>query len=366
MKKLQDLKKALNEACLERSDVIDGALTALAAREHMLIIGTPGSGKSMLSRLIAKATHGEYFETLFHPLMKPEEIFGPFSAKGMLEDKFVRKVDGYLPTADIAFGDEVFKASVSLRQTVLGILNERHYNNGGKTLACPLRTFFAASNELPTSPNDAAFFDRLALRFEVSQIQDDDNAILLFTGLPEVKIPDLSKADLAQIDQEVPQIKITKDVADLLVEIRREVANANIFVSDRKWRQAARLLQAAAYLNGKTEVEQDHFDILNAVIWNTPDERPRARKIIGKHGNPLGEKIFALQDAFAEIVRNMKLPKGDENHIEMAEGVTKMRGTMEKFSEMKKEHPKNEKVARAFEICKSDYNKYLTKHLGVK
>jgi MoxR-like ATPase len=380
---LQSLEQALNQACLERAEVIRGALIALVAREHILLVGTPGSAKSMLSRLIAKALHAEYFEALFHPLMKPEEVFGPFSAKGMLDDKFIRIVQGYLPTAEIAFGDEIFKASVSLRQTILNILNERQYNNGGKVIPCPLRTFFAASNELPTSANDAAFYDRLALRFEVNQIQEDDNALLLFTGLPQVKMPSISKAAIAEMDLLVhgevwnategcfvqtqePGITVHRDTADTLVEIRREIANEQIFVSDRKWRQTAKLLKAAAYLDGKSEVTPDHFNILNAIIWNTPDQRPKVRKIVGKHGNPLGEKILALQDAFAEVVKDMKRPKEDEKHIELHDALSKMRITVDKFQAMKKEYGQNEGVSRAFEICRSQYNKHLAAAMGKK
>ena len=44
----------------------------------------------------------------------PEELFGPLSMAGLESDLYVRQTAGYLPTAEVAFIDEIFKVGRGL------------------------------------------------------------------------------------------------------------------------------------------------------------------------------------------------------------------------------------------------------------
>ena len=46
-------------------------------------------------------------------------------AAALEDDKYVRNIDGYLPTASVAFLDEIFKANSAILNSLLTILNER-------------------------------------------------------------------------------------------------------------------------------------------------------------------------------------------------------------------------------------------------
>jgi MoxR-like ATPase len=87
-----------------------------------------------------------------------------------------RKTDGYLPTAHVAFLDEIFKSSSSILNSFLTILNERKFHNGRETIDVPLITAFGASNELPDDEDNLeALYDRFLLRCVVSPIQEEEN-----------------------------------------------------------------------------------------------------------------------------------------------------------------------------------------------
>ena len=99
-----------------------------------------------------------------------QELFGPLSMRALEEDKYVRQTRGYLPEANVAFIDEVFKANSAILNTLLTVLNERLFDNGSQRVRVPLVTLVGASNELPESEELDALYDRFLIRRRVAQV----------------------------------------------------------------------------------------------------------------------------------------------------------------------------------------------------
>ena len=60
--KIQALRHELKGLFVERDEFVDGAFAALLARQHVLLIGPPGSGKSMLVHALCERIAGaSYF-----------------------------------------------------------------------------------------------------------------------------------------------------------------------------------------------------------------------------------------------------------------------------------------------------------------
>ena len=104
-------RRELGAALVDRDDEIDLALTALVAQEHLLLVGPPGCGKSLLLDSLLAWAGGRKFSALLTRFSVPEELFGPVSLAGLKVDRFVRIPAGKLPEADFVFLDEVFKGS---------------------------------------------------------------------------------------------------------------------------------------------------------------------------------------------------------------------------------------------------------------
>ena len=58
--------------------------------------------------------------------------------RALEDDRYVRQTEGYLPTANVAFVDEIFKANSAILNTLLTVLNERLFDNGTKRELVPL------------------------------------------------------------------------------------------------------------------------------------------------------------------------------------------------------------------------------------
>lgn len=136
--RIRDAVDTVKEGLVERDTEVRLMLLATLCGEHLLLLGPPGTAKSELSRRLASLSSGYYFERLLTRFSVPEELFGPLSMAGLEQDRYERQVKGYLPTASVAFVDEIFKANSAILNSLLSILNERVFDNGSQRIDVPL------------------------------------------------------------------------------------------------------------------------------------------------------------------------------------------------------------------------------------
>ena len=202
---LAAVREHLTDCFPEREQVIDNILTAVVASEHVLMVGVPGTAKSMLAREFSQCIGGTFYEYLFNKFTTPEEFLGPFSIKGLKDDRYDRVLAGRIAETDVAFLDEIFKSNSASLNTLLPILNERICFQGGGAIPIPLRVAVAASNELPTDPTLQALWDRIMLRSFVEPLHNESNRRRVMLGLqqPGGKRPCI---DLGLIDRQTRKL----------------------------------------------------------------------------------------------------------------------------------------------------------------
>lgn len=71
--KFATARRELSSALIERDEEVDLVLTALLANEHVLLVGPPGCGKSLLLDSLLSWTGGNKFSILFTKYSTPEE-----------------------------------------------------------------------------------------------------------------------------------------------------------------------------------------------------------------------------------------------------------------------------------------------------
>ena len=266
---------------LERDELIDGALVALLAAQHVLVIGPPGTAKSMLADEVCRRLGGaRYFQWLLTRFTTPEELFGAVSLKALEADDYRRLTTHKLPEAHIAFLDEIFKASSSILNTILTLMNERRFHNGREVAEVPLLTLFAASNELPEDDELLALHDRFLLRFVVDYLDEDFRFLKLLQAGPVAARTMLPLAALDQARAEAGALPVPGAVLRAMTDLRRELRAKNVIASDRRWAQAVGVLRAHAWLAGRDAVSEEDVPFLEHVLWRDPAERSVVRTAI--------------------------------------------------------------------------------------
>ncbi|XRO74605.1 AAA family ATPase [Methanocaldococcus sp. 28A] len=303
MHKFEKIKQELNSYFLERREEIDIALTSILANEHTVFLGNPGVAKSQLIRAIASHINANYFEKLITRFTTEDELFGPLSIKELKDnDRFVRKTSGYLPTAEIAFLDEVFKANSSILNALLSIINERIYHNGDRIEKVPLISLFGASNELPEENELLAFYDRFLFRKVVKGIRSCENLIKLIKLDEEYKPKTtITIKELKKMQEKANDVDI-ENIIGYLVDIKKKLSQNHIYISDRRFKKSVKAIKCYAYLNGRKEAEIEDLEILRHIFWEDVDDILVVSRVVFDITNKYAEQVLDK----AEIIKNLK------------------------------------------------------------
>ena len=312
--KFSTMRRDLASALIERDQEIDLVLTALIAREHVLLVGPPGTAKSMLSDAIVRWLDGTRFQILLTKFTTPEEVFGPISLAGLKTDHYRRITTSRLPEAHIGFVDEIFKASSAILNTFLTVMEERAFDNDGTRVACPLQELIGASNEWPGGNGDGgkelgALFDRFLLRKHVHPIATERGLQRLLWAPVEITLSGtITPAEITQAQDQARALPWTDKAREAFLSILREAKNEGIIPGDRRMQKAVSVARAFAWLNDHDEVQTDDLEILAHVLWDDPAEQPqKLAKIVGKIANPEGMKINSLLMEAEQIISSTDL-----------------------------------------------------------
>lgn len=357
LERFKQLLGEMNRGIYEKETEISLSLLAALAGESIILLGPPGVAKSMVARQLKTAfMDAQSFEYLMSRFSTPDEIFGPVSIQKLkTSDTYERVVEGYLPTADVVFLDEIWKAGPAIQNTLLTVINEKIFRNGNREMHLPLKLLVAASNELPAKGEGLeALWDRFVIRIESRPIKLEKNfrAMLLeshadflgptdftdstdfsgFTGgLGHADFADnadfsdlkITSEEYAEWTERIDKIGVKIEVLDAISAIRKSLRavnvdeaaeRRNIYVSDRRWKNIVRLLRTSAFMQDREEVDICDLLPIYHCLWQEPEERDAIRNIVIRAlFSPFADKLVEMKNALAEDIKYHRVRRNPED-----------------------------------------------------
>ncbi len=297
--RIGELLAAMEDGVEERHEAIRLGFLATVAGESIFFLGPPGVAKSLVARRIKYGFQGaRSFEYLMGRFSTPEEIFGPISIQRLKnDDTYERITRNYLPDADIVFLDEIWKAGPPIQNALLTALNERTFRNGSREVHIPMKGLLAAANELPEDDATVqAFWDRFLLRLELKPVQDDEAFRRMLLDVEDAyrdPVPEPTKVreeEFAEWQRALSSVRTPEPILSALSHLRHRLAAVNrereesgsspIYISDRRWKKAMRVLRASAFLNGRDYIDLLDLLLLQHCLWNTRAHRSEIRRLL--------------------------------------------------------------------------------------
>ena len=341
LERFQRLLRDMNRGIYEKETEISLSLLAALAGESVILLGPPGVAKSMVARQLKTAFRdARSFEYLMSRFSTPDEIFGPVSIQKLKSsDTYERAVEGYLPTADVVFLDEIWKAGPAIQNTLLTVINEKIFRNGNREMRLPLKLLVAASNELPAKGEGLeALWDRFVIRIESRPIRQEKNfreMLLEVENLSEVKSEEQSSAaegeansnvitveEYAEWSENINKIGVKEDVLDVISAIRKSLSAVNVdeaaerrhvYVSDRRWKNIMRLLRTSAFMQDRAEVAVCDLLPIYHCLWQEPEERDAIRALVIKAlFAPHADKLVEMKNALAEDIKYHRIRRSPD------------------------------------------------------
>lgn len=357
LERFKQLLGEMNRGIYEKETEISLSLLAALAGESIILLGPPGVAKSMVARQLKTAFRDtQSFEYLMSRFSTPDEIFGPVSIQKLkTSDTYERAMEGYLPTADVVFLDEIWKAGPAIQNTLLTVINEKIFRNGNREMHLPLKLLVAASNELPAKGEGLeALWDRFVIRIESRPIKLEKNfrAMLLdshadflgptdftdstdfsgFTGgLGHADFADnadfsdlkITSEEYAEWAEKICKIGVKEEVLDAISTIRKSLRavnvdeaaeRRNIYVSDRRWKNIVRLLRTSAFMQDREEVDICDLLPIYHCLWQEPEERDAIRNIVIRAlFSPFADKLVEMKNALAEDIKYHRVRRNPED-----------------------------------------------------
>lgn len=301
--------RRVKDGYVERDVAVDVVALATLCREHVLLIGPPGTAKTGLLERFSKMLRAKYFAYLLTKFTEPAELFGAVDVpKFQAGNAYQINTKKMLPEADIAFLDEIFNGSSAILNTLLTLINERRFYNGAKRMRCDLITLLGAANDIPDDQVLQAFCDRFLFRCRLGYVSYEaiDEVLDIGWRAEQAEFPQSGAAaadadaagfaldDVRALQQAVTTVDLST-VRDPLVKILQTFREERVTFSDRRAVKAQKAIAASAVLDGRATAELKDLAVL-AHLWNRPYDEAPIRRVLEAYDVPVSYRETRRRD----------------------------------------------------------------------
>ncbi len=291
---IESLHTGIAEVIRGKHQVITDFLTAVVAGGSILLEDLPGVGKTTLCKTFAQLVDLRFDRLQCTPDLLPADVFG-FSVYNSQDGSFTFRPGPIF--CNLLLVDEINRASPRTQSALLEAMAERQVTIEGssRTLASP---FLVVATQNPigfqgTYPLPEAQLDRFLFNMTIDYPDHASEMELLYgqsNGESRTKRAIIDAASLMQLQQEVQQVEVHRDIADYIIRIvgaTRRHDRLQIGCSPRGSQMLFRASQAAAFIVGRKHVLPDDVQHVapltlahRVVMKKTAQERHSAKRSI--------------------------------------------------------------------------------------
>ena len=366
--------EALEAPFVGREEEAKVITLALMTKEHVILIGEPGTAKSALVRRAAELLNAKFFMYLLTKYTEPAELFGALDINALKQGVYKRITKDRLPESEIAFLDEIFNANSAILNALLSLLNERVIYDGYNVIKTPLRTLIAASNKVPDEPELEALYDRLLMRHFTKPIGEEHWSELLeaswaleFTERWVVKEPIMSVSDLDLIYSYLAKVD-TSGVKSKLLKLFMMLEEKGIHLTDRRKGKVLKLVAAHALLSGRLKASEEDLIVLKYIAPRELDDFEKVSALLSEELKTPIKYMKELNEILANVKESARFVEtAQENDPRLIELIRSFKVARDRVISLGKESG-DEKVEKyALEVASEIDNllEKIAKKLGI-
>ncbi|MEM6449607.1 MAG: MoxR family ATPase [Cyanobacteria bacterium P01_D01_bin.105] len=267
---LSHIGKAANQIVVGQQKLVNQLLVALLAGGHVILEGVPGTGKTLLVKVISQLLQADFCRVQLTPDILPSDILGTNVFDLNTKDFTLKKGPVF---TQVLLADEVNRTPPKTQAALLEAMEEQQVTLDGTSYALPdLFWVVATQNPLEyegTYPLPEAQLDRFLFKLVVDYPAPEAEKQMLLNAQAgfEAKRSHLSRlkpvataTDILAVRKAVKQITVQEPVLDYLLALAqktRQHPDLDVGTSPRAVVQWLRASKAHAWLQGQDYVSPD-------------------------------------------------------------------------------------------------------------